>query len=682
MKKTASPALPPVARRVAQVTEVHGERRVDEYHWLRRKESRAVRAYLQGENAYAEAMMKPSEPLQRRLFREMVGRIKETDTEVPYRDGGYFYYSRTLKGRQYRIYCRRKGSEDAPETVIFDVNAQAKGHRYYSLGAFEVSPDANLLAYSADTSGFRDYTLRIKRLGDGTHLSERIEKVRSVAWAADSRTLFYVREDEAKRAYRVYRHLLGSHDDQLIYEETDERFSVSVSDSRSRRRIFLTSHSATTTEVRTLRADDPWMQPVLLLARRAGHEYYAEHGNGLFYIVTNDRGRNFRLVTVSDNHPSEAQWKESIPHRDEVMLEGVDVFARHLVVHERAGGFPRLRVIRLADGHGREVAMPEPASSVSAGANMEFDTDVYRFHYDSYVTPDATFDYHLDTQERTLRKSREVRGYDASKYRCEILYATAQDGAKVPISMVYRIDRRAHGPQPLLLYGYGAYGYALEVEFSTTRLSLLDRGVIFACAHVRGGGEMGKHWHDYGRMQHKGNTFADFITCAEHLIRERFTEPAKLVIQGGSAGGLLMGAVTNLRPELFRAVVAEVPFVDVINTMLDESLPLTTGEYEEWGNPKEKEFFEVMRAYSPYDNLAARNYPAMLVETSLNDSQVMYWEPAKYVAKMRALKTDSNPLLLRTNMAAGHGGASGRYDYLKETAFTYAFILGILGVVR
>ncbi|MEQ1883002.1 MAG: S9 family peptidase, partial [Burkholderiales bacterium] len=630
MRKQIPVSLPPVARRIPHVGVVHGERRVDDYHWLRNKDNPEVRAYLESENAYTAAMMKPSEPFQRQLYREMVGRIKETDTEVPYRDGGHFYYSRTVKGRQYRIYCRKKGSLNSTEAVIFDVNAQAKGHAYYSLGAFEISPDENLLAYSSDTSGFREYTLQIKDLRSGAQLAERIEKVRSVAWAADSRTLFYVKEDEAKRASRVYRHLLGSQDDQLVYEETDARFSVSVADSRSRRYLFITSHSATTSEVRTLYAEDPWALPSLVSERRADHEYYVDHGNGLFYIATNDRGRNFRLVSAPENKPGEDHWKELIAHRDGVMLEGVDVFARHVIVHERAGGFPRLRVLRLADGESHEVSMPEPACSVSGGANMEFDADVYRFHYDSYVTPDATFDYRVDTRERTLLKSREVRGYDATKYRCEILYATTGDGVQVPISLVYRIDQRVNGPQPLLLYGYGAYGYALDVEFSSARLSLLDRGVIYACAHVRGGGEMGKRWHDEGRMLNKSHSFSDFIACAEHLIGRRFTDPSKLVIQGGSAGGLLMGAVTNLRPDLFRAVVAEVPFVDVVNTMLDETLPLTTGEYEEWGNPKEKNFYDAMKAYSPYDNLAAKNYPAMLVETSLNDSQVMYWEPAKY----------------------------------------------------
>ena len=674
--------VPPIAPRLPHVTEIHGERRVDEYHWLRNKGSRPVTAYLKAENAYTAAMMKPAQALQDTLYREMLARIKETDVEVPYREGEYFYYSRTRKGSQYRIFCRRRGSIDAPEQIVLDMNQMAKGHKFFSLGVFEVSPDGNLLAFSSDTTGFRQYTLQVKDLRNGRIFPERIEKARSVAWASDNRTFFYAREDESKRAYRVYRHILGAQDDQLMYEETDARFSVSVARSRSNEYLFLTSHSATTSEVRSLRADTPEGNPALILERRPEHEYYVDHGHGLFYIVTNDKGRNFRLVTAPVDDPSPASWKELIAHRADVMLDGVDVFARHLVAHERSGGFPRLRVMKLADASEHLIDMPEPVYSVGGGANMEFDTDVFRFHYDSYITPDSTYDYHFETRARTLLKQREVKRYDASKYRSELHYAVASDGARVPISLVYRIDRRRNTGQPMLLYGYGAYGYSLEVDFSSTRLSLLDRGVIFACAHVRGGGEMGKRWHDEGRMLHKKNSFTDFIACAQHLIREHYTDASSLVIEGGSAGGLLMGAVTNMRPDLFRAVVAEVPFVDVVNTMLDPSLPLTTGEYEEWGNPNEKTYYDYMKSYSPYDNLARKDYPAMLVETSLNDSQVMYWEPAKYVARLRRLKTDANPLLLRVNMDAGHGGASGRYDYLKEIAFTFSFILGVMNILR
>jgi oligopeptidase B len=674
--------VPPTARRIPHQAVVHGQSRVDDYHWLREKESKEVLSHLTAENAYTAAMMQPSLPLQKALYKEMLKRIKETDVDVPYREGGYFYYSRTQKGKQYRIFCRKAGSLEAPEAVILDANEAAKGHKFFSLGLLDVSPDGNLLAFSSDVTGFREYTLQVKDLRDGSLLPERIEKIRSAAWATDNRTLFYVREDSAKRAHRLYRHRLGELDDELVYEEEDTRFSISVSLSRSLEWLFLTSHSATTSEVRYFPSGEPQGPPKLLLPRRQDHEYYLDHGQGRFYIVTNDRGRNFRLVTAPVATPGVEHWEERIAHRDGVMLEGVDVFARHLVVHERAGGFPRLRVTRLSDGDTHEIAMPEPVYSVGGGANPEFDSGTYRFHYDSYITPDAEFEYDLDTRARKLLKQREVRGYDPAKYRSELVYAVALDGTRIPISLVYREDRRAMGPQPMLLYGYGAYGLSLDVNFSSTRLSLLDRGMIFATAHVRGGGEMGKRWHDQGRMLNKMNSFTDFIASAEHLIRKRYTAPDRLVIEGGSAGGLLMGAVTNLRPDLFRAVVSEVPFLDVVNTMLDDTLPLTTGEYEEWGNPNNRDYYDYMLSYSPYDNLKAAKYPAMLVETSLNDSQVMYWEPAKYVAKLRTLKKDGNPLLMRINMDAGHGGASGRYDFLKELAFTYSFILGALSILR
>jgi oligopeptidase B len=674
--------VPPVARVIPHASQVHGQDRRDDYHWLRHKEDAAVRAYLEAENAYTAAMMKPSLPLQKALYREMLRRIKETDVDVPYRENGYYYYSRTQKGKQYRIHCRKAGSLDAPEQVILDANREAKGHKFFALGLFDVSPDGNLLAFSTDTTGFREYTLQVKDLRDGTLLGERIARSRSAAWALDNRTLFYVLEDDAKRACRLYRHRLGQAHDELVFEETDPRFSISVSLSRSEEWIFLTSSSATTSEVRCVPARTPEAAPRLVAPRRQDHEYYLDHGHGLFYIVTNDRGRNFRLATAPVGDPGEDHWEERIAHREDVMIEGVDVFSRHLVVQERAGGFPRLAVIRLADGDTHEISMPEPVYSVGGSANAEFDTRTFRFQYDSYVTPDSEFEYDLDTRARRLLKQREVRGYDAAQYASELVHAPAPDGTRIPVSMVFRRDRRRDGPQPLLLYGYGSYGLPMDVDFSSARLSLLDRGVIFATAHVRGGGEMGKRWHDQGRMMDKMNTFTDFIACAEHLVRKACTAPDRLVIEGGSAGGLLMGAVTNLRPDLFRGVVSEVPFLDVVNTMLDDTLPLTTGEYEEWGNPNNRAHYDYMLSYSPYDNLKPGPYPAMLVETSLNDSQVMYWEPAKYVARLRTLKTDANPLLLKTNMEAGHGGASGRYDYLKEIAFTYAFILGVLNILR
>jgi oligopeptidase B len=676
-------SIPPVAPRRPHVSTIHGFERVDPYHWLRQKEAPSVRAYLEAENAYSRALMRPSTRFQARLYREMLGRIKQTDTEVPYRDGSFYYYSRTQKGRQYRVYCRKRDSLSAKEQVILDLNEIARGKPFLGIGAMEVSPSAALLAYSTDFTGFREYTLRIKHLSSGRLLADRVEKVRSIAWAMDDRTLFYVTEDETKRASRVWRRRLGETRGQLLFEETDPRFSVGLGRSRSDRFIFISSHSTTTTEVRYVPADRPEAAPSLFLPRRQDHEYHVDHGAEGFYVVTNDRGPNFRLACAPADSPGEANWCELVPHRDEVVLDGIDVFARHLVLHERQGGFPRLSVRRTADGATHTLPLPEPARSVYGGANAEFDTGTFRLVYESYVTPQSVYDYDLETRQLNLLKRREVRGgYDPEKYRVELHYAVAADGVRVPISLVFRKDRRRSGAQPMLLTGYGSYGIAHDVGFSSPRLSLLDRGVIFACAHVRGGGEMGKRWHDQGRLLNKGNTFTDFIACAEHLIREHYTEPGQLVIEGGSAGGLLVGAVANMRPELFRAVVAQVPFVDVVNTMLDDTLPLTTGEYEEWGDPRDRTYFDYMLSYSPYDNLEPKPYPALLVETSLHDSQVMYWEPAKYVARLRTLKTDTNPLLLKTNMKAGHGGASGRYDFLKELAFTYAFILGVVGITK
>jgi oligopeptidase B len=672
-----------VAARRPHASTVHGLQRVDDYHWLREKDSPGVRACLEAENAYAQAMMKPSEPFQKKLYREMLARIKETDTEVPYRDGAFHYYSRTRKGRQYRIYCRKRETLSAREEVILDLNDIARGKPFLGIGAMEVSPDAKLLAYSTDFTGFREYTLRFKDLSTGRTLPDQVEKVRSIAWAMDSRTLFYVTEDQAKRASRLWRRRLGEPEGELLFEETDARFSLGVGRSRSDRYIFASSHSTTTTEVRYLPADRPGSALALFLPRRRDHEYHVDHGGELFYVVTNDKGRNFRLASAPVQAPGEANWVELVPHREDVVLDGVDVFAQHLVLHERRGGFPHLSVRRVHDGDTHTLQLPEPARSVYAGANAEFDPRAYRLVYQSYVTPHSVYDYDFESRELRLLKQREVRGrYDPGRYRVELHYGITADGVRVPISVVYRKDRRRRGAQPMLLTGYGAYGIAHDVGFSSSRISLLDRGVIFACAHVRGGGEMGRRWHDQGRLLEKRNTFTDFIVCAEHLIREHYTDPSRLAIEGGSAGGLLMGAVTNMRPDLFRAMIAQVPFVDVVNTMLDETLPLTTGEYEEWGDPRDKAFFDCMLSYSPYDNLAPKDYPAMLVETSLHDSQVMYWEPAKYVAKLRTLKTDRNPLLLKTNLKAGHGGASGRYDFLKEIAFTYAFILGVLGIVK
>jgi oligopeptidase B len=671
----------PQALRAPRTTTVHGRALTDDYGWLRDKDDPRVRAYLEAENAYTRAVMQSTEAFQETLYQEMLARIKETDMGVPYRYGDFEYYSRTEAGKDYPIYCRRRRIEGAQEEIILEMNTLAEGHEFFSLGAFSVSPDANLLAYSTDVTGFREFTLHVKDLRSGALLPGPIEKTRSMAWANDSATLFYVKEDAAKRAWRLYRHRVDSDVHELVFEESDVRFSIGVHRSRSRAWIFLGSNSATTSEVHCIPADQPAAAPRLIAARVPEHEYDVDHRGELFYIVTNDRGRNFRLVTAPVADPRPENWTEVIPHRDDVMLEDVDLFSRYSVIHERQGGFPRLRVVSVGTGESQPVEFPEPAYSVFGTGNAEFDTDTFRFAYESLVTPDSVFDYDMQTRSRKLLKQEEVLGgYDPARYNSELLYATAEDGTQLPISMVWQKDLRRSGPQPLLLTGYGAYGYASDVHFSSTRLSLLDRGVIFAIGHVRGGGEMGKRWHDQGRMLNKRNTFTDFVAVAGHLIAARYTASDRLVIQGGSAGGLLMGAVVNLRPDLFKAVVAEVPFVDVINTMLDASLPLTTGEYEEWGNPQEREYFEYMLSYSPYDNIGPKAYPAMLVETSLNDSQVMYWEPVKYVAKLRATKTDNSPVLLKINMGAGHGGASGRYDYLRELAFTYTFVLWQLGL--
>ncbi len=674
-------AVPPRARKAPRETVIHGERLVDEYHWLRGKEDPEVHAYLDAENAYTDAVMKPTEAFQERLYAEMLARIKEDDETVPYRRGGHFYYARTEKGKQYPLYCRKAGSLAAPEEITLDLNALAAGLPFLALGMYSVSDDGHLLAYTTDTTGFREYTLHVKDLRTGVLLPDRIERVASVAWAADSATLFHVTEDDAKRAYRLWKHRLGDRDDALLWEEEDELFRLGVWRSRSRAFILCASRSFTTTEHRYLpvdRVEGAWRT---ILAREKDHEYEVDHGAGRFYIRTNAGGRrNFRLVTAPDDDPSVERWTELLPHREDVMLEDVDVFASHYVVLEREDGLNRLRVVTLGDGASRHVEFPEPAYDIEAEANFEFDTPGYRFAYQSFITPPTVYEYEVTTGKLVLLKRQEVLGdYDATRYQVERLHTTAPDGTRVPISLVARKDTPRDGSSPLLLAGYGAYGIVASPVFSSNRLSLLDRGVAFAIAHVRGGGDMGKRWHDAGRMLQKRNTFTDFIACAEHLVARGDTTPSRLVIEGGSAGGLLIGAVLNMRPELFHAALLRVPFVDVINTMLDETLPLTVGEFEEWGNPKIREHYEDMRTYCPYTNLGPRDYPRVLVRTALNDSQVMYWEPAKWVARMRDRKLDDNLLLFKINMAAGHGGASGRYDFLREIAFDHAFTLSVLG---
>ncbi len=676
--------VPPAARRVPRRELVHGEERVDDYFWLRDRQNPEVKAYLEAENAYTEAVMRPREALQKQLYDEMLARIQETDMGVPWRKGAYLYYSRTEQGKQYPTYCRKRGSLEAPEQTVLDMNALALGQSFLSIGAFAVSDDARRLAYSTDVTGYRTFTLQVQDLDNGELLPLRIERVTSVAWAKDDRTLFYVVEEEAtKRPYRLYRHVLGSERHDLVLEETDEAFNIGVGRTRSGDYLVLGLGSHTTSEARFLRADDPGGEWRLVAPRVPEQEYDLDHRGSVFWIRSNDRGRNFRLVTAPVTDPRRENWTELVPHRAEVMIEGVDLFRHHAVVFLREGGLTRLQVMDLRTNASHQIAFPEPAYSASPGQNEEWDQAVYRYVYESFTTPRSVFDYDLDSRTATLLKEQPVLGgYDRTRYAVERVEATAPDGVQVPISLVYRKDLARDGRAALYLSGYGSYGIPNWVTFSSNRFSLVERGVVVAIAHIRGGGELGKPWHDDGRMQKKMNTFTDFIACAEHLLRSGYGSQERLVIQGGSAGGLLMGAVTNLRPDLWKAVVSKVPFLDVINSMLDETLPLTVGEFEEWGNPKQPADYDVMRAYCPYSNLEPKAYPAILVTTSFNDSQVMYWEPAKYVARLRTLKTDTNPLLLRTNMAAGHGGASGRYDYLREVAFDYAFMLWQMGIAE
>jgi oligopeptidase B len=684
---------PPTARKQHTETVLHGVTLTDDYAWLRDKQNPEVTAYLDAENAYAEAVMAPLDGLRAQLYDEMLSHVKQTDVSVPYRDGDWWYYTRTKEGSQYAIHCRTHGSpnatEDTPEQVILDGNKLAEGHAFFSIGDTDITDDGRWLAYTTDTTGFRQYTLHIKDLQTGETLPETVERVGSVVWAADNRTLFYTVEDEEqKRQYQLWRACDGQFSQAvLVYQDDDERFNLGAGRTRDGKFIVMESASHITSESWVLPADKPEGAFTLITPRQDEHEYTIDHRNGLWFIRTNDKGRNLRLVTAPVAAPGRENWTERIPHRADVMLEEVDLFAGFFIACEREGGLPRLRLWRF-NGDGPEaapageIAFPEPAYSAQPHINRVFETSIFRYSYQSLVTPSSVFEYDVSTGASTLLKQLEIPGgFDRTLYASERVHAKAADGALVPISLVYRKDTRKPGANPLYIYGYGSYGYSLPIGFSSNRLSLLDRGVVLAYAHIRGGGDLGKPWHDAGKMLYKRNTFTDFIAAVEHLTAAGYGDPAKVAIEGGSAGGLLMGAVANMRPDLFRAVVSHVPFVDVMNTMLDASLPLTVPEYEEWGNPNQETYFRIMLSYSPYDNLKAASYPAMLVKTSLHDSQVMYWEPAKYVAKLRTLKTDHNPLLLVTNMQAGHGGASGRYDYLKEIALDYAFLLRELGVV-
>lgn len=676
--------LPPVARVAPRTTEVAGRTLVDPYPWLRHRDDPEVISYLEAENHYTEAMMAPTAALRETLYQEMRGRLEETDLSVPYLLDGDYYYTRTEPGKQYPVYCRKRGSLDAAEEVLLDANALAAGHDFLRLGAVEVSPDGTLLAFLVDTDGSESFTLEVKDLASGRLLPDRVTGTSwDLEWGNDDRTLFYTTTDAARRPYRLFRHRLGAGPagDELVYYEPDEAFELSLSKTRSRRYLLLDLHSSTTGEVRFLDADHPGGAFRVVTPRRHGVEYGVYHHGDSFYVRTNAGAKNYRLLRVPVADLSPGSWREVIPARDDVDLVDVEMFADYMAVLERRGGLPRIRVRAFRTGAEREVTFPEPAYSVRPVDNHDYASHLLRFRYASFVTPPSIFDYDMTTGTRQLRKQTRVGGgYDPARYRSERLAATASDGTAVPISLVYPAGLRRDGSNPCLLYGYGGYGASIDPGFSSSRLSLLDRGFVYAVAHVRGGGEMGERWHDGGKLLTKKNTFTDFIAAAEYLVAQGYTSPRRLALTARSAGGLLAGAVVNLRPDLFAAAVAEVPFVDLMNTMLDPTIPLTVTEWEEWGNPRQPAYFDYMRSYSPYDNIAPRRYPAMLITAGLNDPRVGFWEPAKWTARLRASLPPGQRILLRTYMGAGHAGPSGRYDALREKAFEYAFLFDALGV--
>jgi oligopeptidase B len=673
---------PPVAAVVPKESTTLGETRIDNYFWLRDRNNPETIKYLEAENEYTKAEMKHTDALQSKLYSEILGRIQQTDLSVPTKRGEYFYYTRTEEGKQYGIYCRKHGSLDAAEEVLLDGNAMAEGHKYFRVGNFAPSPNHKLLAYSVDYEGDEAYTIHIRDLTTGKLLADAIPNTYySLEWGNDNATFFYTILDAAKRPYKVYRHTLGVKRNTLVCHETDERFTVELEKTRSHAYILINIGSSLTSEVRYIKADKPKGRFATLLPRVQETEYDVAHHGDSWFIRTNDGAKTFRLIEAPVKDPSRANWKEVMAARPEATIEQVTAFEDDLVTEERDRGLIKLRIFNFTTGNAHYIEFNEPVYTASIGANAEYSTKLLRFTYTSLVTPNSVFDYHMDTRDRELKKQQPVLGgYDPSKYQSERVYATAPDGVKVPISLVYKKGLVQNGKAPMLLYGYGAYGISMDPTFSSDRLSLQDRGFVYAIAHIRGGADLGKPWHEDGRLLKKMNTFTDFIACAEYLIAEKYSSPDRMAIMGGSAGGLLMGAVTNMRPDLFAAVVAKVPFVDALNTMLDASLPLTVGEYEEWGNPNEKQYYDYIKSYAPYENVEPKEYPSMLVTAGLNDPRVSYWEPAKWAAKLRAMKTDRHMLLLKTNMGSGHFGSSGRYEYIKETAFDYSFILNALGI--
>jgi oligopeptidase B len=676
---------PPMARQVPKEIEKHGHVRVDEYYWLNERDNPDVVAYLEAENEYTDEAMAHTASFRETLFEEIKGRIKQTDLSVPYQDDGYFYYSRTEDGKEYPVYARMKGSLEAEESVMLDVNELADGHGFYSASGLRVSSNGDVLAFAEDTIGRRIYSVRFRNLDTGEFLDDEIPGTSgNTAWAEDNATLFYTKRDpQTLRAYQVFRHVLGTDPaaDELVYEETDPEFSARVWKTRSKRFVMIGSSHTLTDEYRYVEAASPGGEFTVFLPREREHEHSLDHFGDHFYVRTNEGATNFRLMRTPVDATGKENWEEVIGHRDDVLLEGVMPFQDHLAVMERKDGLRQLR-IRPWNGEAEHyLDFGEPAYMTYPSNNPDPNTTVLRYGFSSLKTPNSVFDYDMVTREKTLLKQEEVLGgYDPDEYVTERLSAPARDGQRIPVSLVYRKGTERNGENPLLLYGYGSYGASMDASFDSPRLSLIDRGFVYAIAHIRGGQELGRQWYEDGKLFNKKNTFNDFIDTAEFLIEEGFTNPEALFAMGGSAGGLLMGAVVNMRPDLWKGVVTRVPFVDVVTTMLDESIPLTTFEYDEWGDPNEKEYYDYILSYSPYDNVEAKGYPNMLVTTGLHDSQVQYWEPAKWVAKLRALKTDDNRLLLKTNMEAGHGGASGRYRRYEETAFNYAFILDLAGL--
>ena len=684
--ETASAGLqPPVAEIIPENLTVHGHTRVDNYYWLNERDNPNVVEYLQAENEYTKAVMKPTEALQEKLYDEIVGRMKQTDQSVPFRSSGYYYYTRFEEGKDYPVYCRKKGSLEAEEEILLNVNEMAAGHDYYSVGGLAVSPDNTLISFGVDTVSRRKYTLHFKDLRTGEILPDAIPVTTgSAAWAADNRTVFYTKiDDTTLRAHKVCRHVLGTPpaSDPLVYEEADETFSAYAYTSKSKKYVFIASGSTLSTEYRFLDAAKPAGTFKIFQPRERDLEYQIDHFQDKFYILTNLGAKNFRLMTAALDKTAKEDWVEMIPHREDVLLEGFEIFQGSLALQERAKGLTRIRIMPWDKSAEHYLDFGEETYSARIAVNPEFDTEWLRYAYSSLTTPPSAYDYNMVTKEKKLLKQEEVLGgFNAEDYQAERHYATARDGVEVPISLVYRKGLVKNGKSPLLLYGYGSYGATTDAGFSSARLSLLDRGFVYAIAHIRGGQEMGRWWYEDGKLLKKKNTFTDFVDCADYLVAQKFTSPGRLFASGGSAGGLLMGAVVNMRPELFKGVVAGVPFVDVITTMLDHSIPLTTSEFDEWGNPEDKDYYDYMLSYSPYDNVEAKNYPALLVTTGLHDSQVQYFEPAKWVAKLRVMKTDKNPLLLWTNMEGGHGGVSGRFRRLKQMAMEYAFMLDLAGI--